>query len=209
MLFRSLQRLISIADASNVYALAEQQRDYASRRKLVEIAGSIDRAARDFGVHALETGNIALQAIDDIMAAARVKRTWRTAGEAMREVMDYLLTDKTDLSMTTGFQGLDRVIGGWRRKQFAILAGRPSMGKSTVALGSLLRTAQQGVGVVLFSLEMDRVSMMARCVSDLAWSGAGALLVAQGWPMPDPHAAPGAFGSGIRRAFPPGHGEHR
>lgn len=166
-----LQRLFSIGDVSNVHALAEQQRDYASRRRLVQVAGSIDRAARDFGVHALETGTIAVQAIDDIMAAARVKRTWRTAGEAMREVIDYLMTDKTDLSMTTGFQCLDRVIGGWRRKQFIILAGRPSMGKSTVALGSLLRTAQQGVGVVLFSLEMDRVSMMARCVSDLAWSG--------------------------------------
>lgn len=166
-----LQRLFSIGDCSNVHALAEQQRDYASRRKMIEVADAMMRAANDFGVQALDTGSIAVQAIDDIMAAARVKRTWSTAGEAFREVMDHLLSDKSDLSMTTGFRDLDRIIGGWRRKQFAILAGRPSMGKSTVALGSLLRTAQQGVGVVLFSLEMDRLSMMARCVSDLAWSG--------------------------------------
>jgi len=165
-----LQRLVEIGDSSNIEALAELQRDVSSRRKLVQVAQQMDAAARDPGCNATETANLAVSAVDDILAAARIKRTWKTAGEAFRDVLDNLQRDTSADRIQTGFRALDVVTGGWKRKEFAILAGRPSMGKSTVALSSLVRTAQSGVGVVLFSLEMSQEALSMRCLSDLAWS---------------------------------------
>lgn len=165
-----LQRLVEIGDSSNIEALAELQRDVSSRRKLVQVAVQMDAAARDPGCNATETANLAVSAVDDILAAARIKRTWKTAGEAFRNVLDNLQRDTSADRIATGFRSLDVVTGGWKRKEFAILAGRPSMGKSTVALSSLVRTAQSGVGVVLFSLEMSQEALSMRCLSDLAWS---------------------------------------
>lgn len=165
-----LQRLIEIGDSSNIEALAEMQRDVSSRRKLVQVAQGMDAAARDPGCSATETANLAVSAVDDILAAARIKRTWKTAGEAFRDVLDNLQRDTSADRISSGFHSLDAVSGGWKRKEFAILAGRPSMGKSTVALSSLVRTAQSGVGVVLFSLEMSQEALSMRCLSDLAWS---------------------------------------
>lgn len=165
-----LQRLLAIGDSSNIEALAELQRDVSSRRKLVQVAQNMDAAARDPGCNATETANLAVSAVDDILAAARIKRTWTTAGEAFRGVLDNLQRDTKADRIPTGFRALDAVTGGWKRKEFAILAGRPSMGKSTVALSALIRTAQSGVGVVLFSLEMSQEALSMRCLSDLAWS---------------------------------------
>lgn len=70
----------------------------------------------------------------------------------------------------SGLPTLSRMIGGWRRKRFYVIAGRPGMGKSTLSLSALLRTAGKGHGVMLFALEMgrDEVSEIALC--DLAWT---------------------------------------
>lgn len=67
---------------------------------------------------------------------------------------------------------LGRVIGGWRRGRFYVLAGRPGMGKTTTALSWLLRTAAQGHGVMFFSLEMSGSELTEIALCDLAWSRA-------------------------------------
>lgn len=69
-----------------------------------------------------------------------------------------------------GLTDLAHAIGGWRRKRFYIIAGRPGMGKSTFALASLLRTAQAGHGVMMFALEMGRQELSEMALCDLAWA---------------------------------------
>jgi len=51
-----------------------------------------------------------------------------------------------------------------------ILAGRPGMGKSTLATSWLIRTAGRGHGVMLFSLEMTMSEISEMILCDLAWS---------------------------------------
>lgn len=55
---------------------------------------------------------------------------------------------------TTGWRALDDVIDGLTPK-LVIVAGRPSMGKTTVARGIMLNAARQGWGVHFASLEMQ------------------------------------------------------
>lgn len=166
-----IRRLIGIGDSRNIQALADLQRDYAARRRLCEAAIALDHAARNPAAGVLESANTAVGSLDDVLAAARSKGpTRQSIGQAFSSALDQILNDDGADRITSGLEDLDAATGGWRRKQFAIVAGRPSMGKSTVISSAMLRTAKAGHGVLMFSLEMSIESLAARCLSDLSWS---------------------------------------
>lgn len=166
-----VRRLIQIGDSRNIEALVEAQRDYAARRRLCDAAAKLDEAARSQAISVKTTANYAVAALDDVLAAVRGKnRTRVNVGQAFSDVLDSILNDDGSDRIPSGLLNLDDVTGGWRRKQFAIVAGRPSMGKSTVISSAMLRTAKAGHGVLMFSLEMSANSLAARCLSDLSWS---------------------------------------
>ena len=65
-----------------------------------------------------------------------------------------------------GFTGLDEFLGGLQRSDLIIVAGRPSMGKTSLALNMARNAAvQHRACVALFSLEMGRDSLVTRLVS--------------------------------------------
>lgn len=61
----------------------------------------------------------------------------------------------------TGLNGLDRLLNGFKKSELTIVAGRPSMGKSTLAMqiGEYVSSAES---VVIFSLEMARREVARR-----------------------------------------------
>jgi len=65
----------------------------------------------------------------------------------------------------TGFLTLDRLIGGFDRGNELVLAARPQMGKTSLALDIALHMAKQGRLVVYFSFEMTRRELVRRIVS--------------------------------------------
>ena len=66
----------------------------------------------------------------------------------------------------TGFTGLDEFLGGFQRSDLLILAGRPSMGKTSLALNIARNAAvEQGACVAVFSLEMFREALVQRLLS--------------------------------------------
>jgi len=66
----------------------------------------------------------------------------------------------------SGFIGLDEFLGGFQRSDLVIIAGRPSLGKTSLAL-SIARNAavEQGACVALFSLEMAREPLVLRLLA--------------------------------------------
>jgi replicative DNA helicase len=71
--------------------------------------------------------------------------------------------------VNTGFPALDELLGGLQRSDMIILAARPSLGKSSLAL-SIARNAalEQGAQVALFSLEMSKEQLVQRLLSSEA-----------------------------------------
>jgi replicative DNA helicase len=66
----------------------------------------------------------------------------------------------------TGFTGLDEFLGGLQRSDLIVLAGRTSMGKTSLALNIARNAAvDQGGCVAIFSLEMSRESLVQRLIS--------------------------------------------
>lgn len=62
----------------------------------------------------------------------------------------------------TGYAALDEVLAGWVAGDFVILGARPSAGKTALQLEYMRRQAKEGNGVLFFSLEMSRDSLMTR-----------------------------------------------
>ena len=74
-----------------------------------------------------------------------------------REQMPYVLSN---------FVGLDEFLGGFQRSDLIIIAGRPSMGKSSLGLSIARNVAvEQKACVALFSLEMARDSIVLRLLA--------------------------------------------
>jgi len=84
--------------------------------------------------------------------------------ELMQEARDDL--DKTTPDgFPTGLRAVDEIAFGLQRGDYAVLAGRPSMGKTAMALCIALNMAKRGVPVLFISLEMGKASIANRLLS--------------------------------------------
>jgi replicative DNA helicase len=74
----------------------------------------------------------------------------------------------------TGFTDLDRIVGGLQAGNMIVVAARPSMGKTALALGVAEHAAlSQGKSVAVFSLEMSGDELIQRLLSSTAIVDAG------------------------------------
>ncbi len=65
--------------------------------------------------------------------------------------------------VSTGFKELDSLLGGFQKSDLVILAARPSVGKTSLALDMIRHAAiQEKKKVAFFSLEMSNVQIMDR-----------------------------------------------
>jgi replicative DNA helicase len=79
----------------------------------------------------------------------------KTAAELGRELVQSLEDGEGEDGLTTGFDAFDHHTGGMRPGQYILLAARPSVGKSAMAVQIAAHVAMRlGVGVVFFSVEM-------------------------------------------------------
>lgn len=74
------------------------------------------------------------------------------------------------VGVTTGFQDVDRMLGGFHPSDLLIIAGRPSMGKTALATNMAFNAArtdkeQGGGAVAFFSLEMSAEQLAGRILS--------------------------------------------
>jgi len=103
----------------------------------------------------------------DLLAAGR-KPTARPLKELLSEVYDELEERRSNhglIGLKTGFSDLDRITGGFRRGEVTILAARPKMGKTTLALNIALNVAMAGRPVYIASLEMSAGQLVEKLIS--------------------------------------------
>ncbi|AHI53438.1 replicative DNA helicase [Spiroplasma sabaudiense Ar-1343] len=86
--------------------------------------------------------------------------------KTIQEVVEkiHLLEQQGDVltGVTTGFDKLDKITNGLQAGDFIILAARPSMGKTALALNLAYNAAQNHHGVAFFSLEMPKEQLVQR-----------------------------------------------
>ena len=86
------------------------------------------------------------------------------------EIVDRLYSRQEKITgVPTGYTDLDNLLAGLQPSDLIIVAGRPSMGKTSLALGMAEQAALMGNAAVgIFSLEMSRAQLVLRMLSSQA-----------------------------------------
>lgn len=86
--------------------------------------------------------------------------------DVWQERHDRYCRGETLMGLSTGLKDLDEKLGGLQPEQLIIVAGRPAMGKTTLAMGFAAEAAvRQGKSVLVFSLEMSKGQLVDRLVA--------------------------------------------
>jgi replicative DNA helicase len=161
--------------AANVRAYAEIVKERALLRELVsaggEIAGSVwseeGESARDL----VEKAERRIFAIAEGSARGKGYTSAKAALPALIDTIDDLYNNPNKpRGLPTGFIDFDTKTGGLRGGDLLIIAGRPSMGKTTLAINIAEHAAlKEGVraSVAIFSLEMPAEQLLTRMLSSV------------------------------------------
>ncbi|MDR3307600.1 MAG: replicative DNA helicase [Coriobacteriales bacterium] len=99
----------------------------------------------------------------------RVDSSFKDISALLEESVDMLqkMADSKShiLGVPTGFPDLDNLLGGMRGGDLLILAARPGVGKTSLALNIAVNAAKAGSSVAFFSLEMPSVELTQRLLA--------------------------------------------
>jgi replicative DNA helicase len=168
------QLVRDVPSAANVRAYARIVRERAMLRQLIEIGNSIAGSAYDEeGRSVTELVDLAEQRVFDI--ADRGQR--RGSGFiALKEILpdtidrlDVLSNTEGDITgIPTGFGEMDNKTAGLQRGDLIIVAGRPSMGKTTLAMNIAENAAiAHRVPTAIFSMEMSAEQLSFRMIGSI------------------------------------------
>jgi len=88
--------------------------------------------------------------------------------EYLVEIEKIINKEKALSGIASGFTTIDRLTGGWQPSDLIIIAGRPSMGKTAVALSLAKGAAENKIPVAIFSLEMSESQLVGRYLSGVS-----------------------------------------
>lgn len=159
----------TVPAAGNAMYYAEQVLNKSTLRNLIHAADDI----AEIGFSDPESVDEALdQAEKKIFQATQAPNSqkFRPIGTSLKEAWERFehLSANPEMKrgVPSGFTGLDNVLSGFQKSDLIILAARPSMGKTTLALDIARNAAlQHGASVGIFSLEMSDQQLVDRMLA--------------------------------------------
>lgn len=98
----------------------------------------------------------------------QIQHIGRTANEVLALHRERLETGTNQMRVLTGIDEFDRITGGLHNGELIVEGGRPSDGKTAVAMHIAMNVAQAGNSVCFFSLEMTGLQSMNRIFAGYA-----------------------------------------
>lgn len=130
--------------------------------------------AHEPGVDVTALLNASHKDLEKLEEEFAVHSTTRTVAEVGERVLAEIYHEQErrrageQLQISTGLEEFDHYLGGLYKGELLVLAGRPSMGKTALALHMALSAARQGKKVCLFSLEMTERQLISRLLCTLS-----------------------------------------
>jgi replicative DNA helicase len=163
--------LSQLANDTPTAVHAEQYARIVERKALLR---GLIGAAGQIAAIGYEDGSDVAESLDRaqsvLMAVCnRTASCWQSLGELLPGAYEHLsaLHEASGalLGVPSGFSRLDRLTGGFMAGDLVILAARPSVGKSAMALQIASYAAMRGIGVGLMSLEMSAGQLALRVLA--------------------------------------------
>lgn len=169
------QYLMEIVDsvpvASNAEAYMGIVRSKALLREIIDVAARVsDDAFRepDDALELLDSVERRVYALTSRIdeGAEGLKAVGDLYADVMSEISAAYEMDGSITGIPTGLVDLDKLTGGWQKKDLVVLGARPSMGKTAFVLGAAHFCAEVARNnVAIFSLEMGRNDLLKRMLS--------------------------------------------
>lgn len=164
--------LNSVPTAANVHHYVDIVKEKSVLRRMINVGTDVVGKAYE---DAEESDEMLNNAIKDFMEISKsnTENDFAKIGEVVNNVWDNISESygKEDqiLGIPTGFKDFDLLCSGFQPSDLIILAARPAMGKTTLAMNFALNAAvQSNAGVAVFSLEMPKEQLALRMLSSEA-----------------------------------------
>ena len=182
-----------VPSAGNIRRYAEIVRERSILRKLVSASDEI--ATNAFNPQGRPVASIVDEAEQKIFnigeQGSRMKRGFQAMDTLVVDLLDRvqeMADNPNDVTgVPTGFYDLDRMTAGFQAGDLIVLAARPSMGKTALAINIAENVAlQEGLPVAVFSMEMGAAQLAVRIVGSIGRIDQGHLrtgkLTDEEWP---------------------------
>jgi len=158
--------LDSVPTAANVEKYAQIVEEKYLLRTLIDVGSDIVKTAFDDAAEAKEAMEHAQKMIMDV-SKETVKDHFVPLKTVLNTVFDTIQSTYTNedkiIGVTSGYKDLDQMTSGFQYGDLIILAARPSMGKTTLALNFAANAAiQKQLPVAIFSCEMPKEQLAMR-----------------------------------------------
>lgn len=163
------QLMLVTPTAANVGEYIGIVKDKSLLRRIAETGGAITAMVQEgtaTAQEALEAAEQRIYAIRQGRGAQGLEHISSVILSVYDRLNELASSDSAVPGLSTGLGDLDRAIAGLNRSDLIILAARPGMGKTSMALNILLHAGKfSGKAVVFFSLEMSREQLAMRLIS--------------------------------------------
>jgi replicative DNA helicase len=140
--------------------------EHYTRRRLHLAALTITEQIETGDLDTVELLDSAETLILQVAQSSTTGRDWVAVGASVaddeRVIMERARNPGALTGVTTGFVDLDRKLTGWQKTDLVVLAARPAMGKTALALNMASAAAASGVAVGVFSMEMSADQLRQR-----------------------------------------------
>ena len=160
--------------AATIKAYAAIVRDHSVARQLIRVGTQVSDAAfnREGRSTAELLDHVEQMVFEIAEKGARGRRGYASIKDILVRVVDRIDTlfqqDDPITGVPTGFTDFDEMTSGLQASDLVIIAGRPSMGKTTFAINIAEHAAiKKGLPVVVFSMEMPGEQLAMRMMSSL------------------------------------------
>jgi len=164
----------NVPSVSNIKAYAGIVRERAILRQLIQVSSTIgERAFNPEGSDCAEILDEAEQAIFQIAErGSRSQRSFTAVKDLLSKVVDRIDTLSQSAGaitgVATGYKDFDKKTCGLQPAELVIIAGRPSMGKTSFAMNIAEDAAiNSNTPVAIFSMEMPAEALVMRMLSSL------------------------------------------
>lgn len=159
---------------ANIESYAEIIKQRSNLRKLITTVDQISQTAResdssssDQVIDNAEERILSLR--DDFKRSAGPKEIRDLLGPVYSFIQEANESGDSLIGVSTGFSEIDEITLGFQRSDLIVIAGRPSMGKTALALNIAENVARQTDRTVLiFSMEMSAEQVVRRFISSIA-----------------------------------------
>jgi replicative DNA helicase len=160
--------------AANIVAYANIVRDRSVLRQLIHVGTEISDSA--FSTEGRETADLLENAERRVFEIAEQRQRGQGGFNSIKSLLakavdkiEMLYEQDGDITgASTGFTDLDEKTSGLQPSDLIIVAGRPSMGKTTIAMNMAENVAlKSGMPVAVFSMEMPGEALAMRMMSSL------------------------------------------